>query len=97
LNHDKGLTLSLEDKDAGSTQQTVFDGESMTHTCKGSGGTSLIIQKPESIAVECKEYSIKSDTITFDAKDQVMITGKNKINMESKVINGAAPSVKMGP
>ncbi|MFI5342594.1 MAG: hypothetical protein ACHQUC_00055 [Chlamydiales bacterium] len=96
LSHESGLTLSLEDKDAGSKQQVVFDGESMTHTCKGSDGTSTIVQKPDSITIECKEFSVKSETILLDAKDSISQTGKNKVNIKTNVANVSAPSVKLG-
>jgi hypothetical protein len=96
LNNDSGYVLSLEDKDASMTQQIAFDGKSMTHTCKGSAGTSTIVQKPDSISIECKEFTIKSDTITFDAKDSISHAGKNAVNIESKVANVNAPSVKLG-
>lgn len=96
LDHESGLTVSLEDKSAGVTQQIVFDGESMTHTCKGSPGTSTIIQKPDSIAIDCKNFTLTSETITFDAKDSISQKGANKVNIESSVINGSAPSVKLG-
>lgn len=96
LNNEKGLILSLEDKTAAATQQTVFDGKSMTHTCKGSEGTSTIVQKSDSISMECKEFTIKSDTIVLEAKDSISQTGKNKVNIESKVANVCAPSVKLG-
>lgn len=94
--HESGLILSLEDKDAGSKQEIVFDGESMTHTCKGSGGTSTIVQKPDSVAIECKEFSVKSETITLDAKDTISQSGANKVNIKTNVANVSAPSVKLG-
>lgn len=96
LSHESGLTLSLEDKDAGSEQKIVFNGESMTHTCKGSDGTSMIVQKPDSIAIDCKEFSVKSETVLFDVKDSISLTGNNKVNIKTKVANVAAPSVKLG-
>ncbi len=96
LNNDSGVTLSLEDKSAGANQQTVFDGKSMTHTCKGSEGTSTIVQKPDSVTIDCKEFTVKSDTITLDAKDTISQSGKNKVNIETKVANVSASSVKLG-
>lgn len=96
LNKESGLQLTLEDKDASMTQQTTFDGKSMTHICKGSSDTSIISQKPESVSIECKEFSISSEKIVFDAKDSIMQTGKNKVNIETAVANVAAPSVKLG-
>jgi hypothetical protein len=96
LNHDSGFVLSLEDKDAGSQQQIVFDGTSLTHTCKGSDGTSIIVQKPDSVSIDCKKFSIKSETITMEASDCIAFEGKNKFDVKTKVANIAAPAVKLG-
>lgn len=96
LNHDSGFILSLEDKDAGNLQQIVFDGTSLTHTCKGSDGTSTIVQKPDSVSIECKKFSIKSETISMEASDCIMLEGKNKFDVKTKVANIAAPAVKLG-
>ena len=96
LNHDSGFVVSFEDKKAGSLQQIVFDGKSMTHTCKGSDGISVIIQKPDSIAIECKEFTIKSETILLDAADAINIKAKNSIDLKAKLVNGVAPAVKLG-
>ncbi|MBA2368465.1 MAG: hypothetical protein H0V82_05515 [Candidatus Protochlamydia sp.] len=96
LNHGTGFVLSLEDKNAGNHQQIVFDGTSMIHTCKGSDGTSIIIQKPDSIAIECKKFSIKAETICMEASDSITLDGKNKFDVKTKVANVAAPAVKLG-
>lgn len=96
LNHESGLTLNLEDNDTSMTQQTIFDGKAMMHTCKGSEGTSTIVQKPDSIAIDCKEFIVKSDNITFDAKDKISNKGANKIHSESSVCEVSAPTIKLG-
>lgn len=96
LNHGSGFVLSLEDKNAGNLQQIVFDGTSMIHTCKGSDGTSTIVQKPDSVSIECKHFSIKSETIAMEASDSITQEGKNKYDVTTKVANFAAPAVKLG-
>lgn len=96
LNHDSGFILSLEDKEAGNHQQIVFDGTGMIHTCKGSDGTSVIHQKPDSVAIECKNFSIKSESISIEATDSIIQEGKNKFDVKTKVANIDAPSVKLG-
>src|SRR3990167_2793258 len=93
LNHEKGLTLSLKDKNADMTQETIFDGKAMTHLCKGSAGTSTIVQKPDSITVECDKFSVKSKEIILDAEDSISQSGKSKVNIETAIANIKAPSV----
>lgn len=96
MNNETGITFSLEDKTASVTQQTIFDGKSMTHTCKGNEGTSTCIQKPDSITFDCKKFSVTCDEYNVDAKDSISQKGANKFDLESKVANLKAKSVKMG-
>ena len=96
LNNDSGFVLSLEDKASGNQQQIVFDGTSITTTCKGDAGTSVIIQKPDAISFDCKEFTIKSEKITFDAQDAIALNGANKVGIESKIADIAASTVNLG-
>lgn len=90
------FTVTLEDKAKGTSQQIHFDNEAMTHTCKGSAGTTTIVQKADSIEINCKKFIINAETIVLDAKDSISQKGKNKVTMETKVANINAPSVKLG-
>lgn len=96
LNKEEGVVVSFEDQAAGVTQQTSLDGKAMTHTCKGSDGTSIIVQKPDSVAFECKNFTVNSDTVVIEAKDSISFKGTNKVNIEAKVANVDAASVKLG-
>lgn len=96
LNSDSGFLLSLEDKEGTYSQQIIFDGTTMTHICKDSGDTSTIVQKPNSISMECKEFSVTAETILLNAKDTITQTGTNSVDIETKVANIAASSVKLG-
>lgn len=96
ISDESGITLSREDKSAGSLQQYVLGESTSTQTFKGSDGTSTIVQKPDSISFECKNFSIKSETISIEASDSIMLEGKNKVDAKSKVANIAAQSVKLG-
>ena len=95
MNNDVGLTLSLEDKNANMTQQTLFDGKAMTHICK-SGDTSTIVQKPDSISFDSKKINLSCEELILDAKDSISMKGANKFDVESKIANIKAPSVKLG-
>ena len=96
LNHESGFVLSLDDKETGNQQQIVFDGTSLIHTCKGDEGTSLIIQKPDAVAIECKKFSIKSESISIEASDSIFQEGKNKFDIKTKIANLAAQDIKLG-
>jgi hypothetical protein len=71
LNKEKGLILTVENKDGKITQTAVLDGDVITITCKGNGEekTSTITQKPESIEIKCKEFTLDADTITCTSKE----------------------------
>ncbi|MCE5317017.1 MAG: hypothetical protein LLG04_06595, partial [Parachlamydia sp.] len=97
ITKETGLTLSLEDKSAGVTQQTNFDGKAMTLSCKGKPGESKIVLKPDSIAIDCKTLSISvTEDFNVEAKNQVAMKGKNKIGLESSALEAAVKKAKLG-
>lgn len=96
LDQDSALTVSLEDKDAGVTQQLILDGKSTTSIFTGSSGTSTYIQDADNITIDCKNFTVNSEKITLNAKDAISLKGANKIDNETKVFNAAASAVKLG-
>lgn len=63
MDKEKGLILTTEDKEAKITQTVTMDGESITLEVKGSGATSTIVQKQDSVTVTCKAFVLKAETI----------------------------------
>lgn len=96
LDKEEGFTISLEDKNSSSTQEIAFDGKTMTHTCKGSGGTSQIVQKPDEIIFDCKKFSIKTEEVNIDAKNCISFVPKNKFSVTTKLADFAAKKVNLG-
>ncbi len=58
LDKEKGLVFTVENKDGSITQTAVLDGESITLTNKGKDDVSSITQKPDSIAIKCKSFTL---------------------------------------
>jgi hypothetical protein len=85
LNKEKGLILTVENKDGKITQTAVLDGDVITITCKGNGEekTSTITQKPESIEIKCKEFTLDADTITCTSKEDSTYESKGKMDIKS--------------
>jgi hypothetical protein len=92
------ITLSIDDKEASSTMQFVFDrkAKSMKKIVKDSEGTTEWLQTPTSIEFKCKEFKIESETINLTAKDNISLNGKNKIDNTTKIFNAAASAVNLG-
>jgi hypothetical protein len=61
--HD-GIILTVENGDDGITQTIVMDGTSITTTVEGPVETSTITQKQDSIAINCKTFTLDAETIT---------------------------------
>ena len=96
LNKDTGLTLSLEDKTAGVTQQIFLDGKSITHMCKGKPGTSSIIQTPDTITVTSKNVTLSCDEIFVNAKNSISVDGTNKVTINGKKIEIPGSCLDLG-
>ncbi|MDX8431352.1 MAG: hypothetical protein SNF33_06080 [Candidatus Algichlamydia australiensis] len=88
---------SLENKETGMKQETLFDGKEMTHTCEQKGIKSTCTQKPDSFTFKCKKFSIQADesieiqgnTYTADLQSKAVISSKMIHNNASTVKNGA--------
>jgi len=78
LDKKKGVLLTVENGDDQITQTIVMDGTSITTTVKGSEETSTITQKQDSIAMNCKTFTLDAETITCKStKDTLHESGQN--------------------
>ena len=83
INKTKGLVLTVENEDGKITQTAVMDGKSITLTVKGNEETSTIVQKPESIAIKCKTFTLDAETITCNSEKDTAFTSKAKYKIKS--------------
>jgi hypothetical protein len=83
LNKDKGLILTVENKEGKITQTAVLDGKSITITSKGEEETSTITQKPDSIAIKCKNFTLESETITCTSTKDTLHKSEQKFDVQS--------------
>lgn len=78
LDKKKGVLLTVENGDDQITQTIVMDGTSITTTVKGSEETSTITQKQDSIAMNCKTFTLDAETITCKStKETLHESGQN--------------------
>lgn len=65
MSKESGITVKVEDADAGITQTITMDGTSLTLKVAGSAGTSTITQTADKIAIKCKDFTLDAEnTIT---------------------------------
>ncbi len=83
LNKNDGLILKVENKDGNITQTAVLNGESITITSKGDSETSTITQKPDSIAIDCKTFTLKAETITCESTKDTEHKSGAKFDIDS--------------
>jgi hypothetical protein len=93
LDKKKGVLLTVENGDDKITQTIVMDGTSITTTVKGSEETSTITQKQDSIAMNCKTFTLDAETITCKStKETLHESGQNFDIKSGKNIGVAADS-----
>jgi len=83
LNKTKGLILTVENKDDKITQTAVLDGKSITIKSKGQDDTSTITQKPDSIAIVCKTFTLESETITCKSTKDTSFNSEDTFDIKS--------------
>lgn len=107
LNKQGGILIKLKNPDDGIEQSVVLDGNSITTTCMGGSDTSTIVQKCDSVAITCKNFSVEADNIKMHSKQKaehlsdgsIKLKSATQTDMESTTINisgNAAVNVKGG-
>lgn len=96
LNHDKGLTLIVEDAESGMTQEVFLDGKKLSLKCKDKGMTSSYVQTPFSITLTCAEFNVNAAKISLSAEDTIVAGAGSTLNVETPITNIKSSIVNMG-
>src|SRR5262245_54904096 len=84
LSKEAGITITVENADAGITQTLTMDGTTMTLKVAGKDDTSTITKKADRIAIKCKDCSIEADnTITCTSKKATKHTSDDAVTIQS--------------
>jgi len=83
LDKNKGLILTVENKEGKITQTAVLNGQSITLTSKGQDDVSSIVQKPDGIAIKCKNFTLDSESITCTSTKDTLHKSKQKFDIQS--------------
>lgn len=83
LDQEKGLILTVEDKDGNITQTAKLDGKTITLTSKGESDTSVFEQKPDTISLKCKKFILEADEITCKSTKDSTLEAQGKFNIKS--------------
>ena len=83
LNKKDGLIFTVENKDGKITQTAVLNGESITFTSKGEKETSTITQKPDGVTIQCKNFTLESETITCTSTKDTVHKSDQKYDIQS--------------
>lgn len=86
LNRDEGLLIEVEDQDSGITNSTLYDDQSITHTSKGSSGTSTIVQKPDSVEITADKVTTNCEEFFVDAKKIVTLKAASKVFLDTPLV-----------
>src|SRR5689334_18530626 len=84
LSKETGISVKVENADAGITQTLTMDGTTMILKVAGKEDTSTITQKADSIAIKCKDFSIEADnTITCTSKKATKHQSDDAMTLQS--------------
>ena len=83
LNKKDGLIFTVENKDGKITQTAVLNGESITFTSKGEKETSTITQKPDGVTIQCKNFTLESETINCTSTKDTVHKSDQKYDIQS--------------
>ena len=83
LDKNKGLVLTVEDKEGKVTQTAVMNGDSITFTSKKQSDISTITQKPDSVEIKCKNFTLESETITCKSTKDTLHKSDQKFDIQS--------------
>jgi hypothetical protein len=91
LDKKKGVVLTVENAQGKITQTVVMDGTKVTTTVKGSSETSTIVQKEDSIQIDCKAFTLNAETITCKSTGKTSHeSGQDFTIKSSQKINASA-------
>ncbi len=82
LSKTEGITITVENNDDGIIQTAVLNGESITLKSAGSE-TSTIVQKPDSITIDCKKFKLNAGTIECISQQDTKHTSGAKYEVSS--------------
>lgn len=84
LNKKDGIIITVIDSDNKLSQEIKMDGKQLVTTVKKDSDTSTITQKPDSIAIECKKFSLIADEIKCQSKQKMDLISDGKLSLEAK-------------
>jgi hypothetical protein len=83
LDKEKGLVVTVEDPEGKLTQTVTLDGKALTLEVKSDSDTSTFVQKPDSIHLTCKAFTVDADTITLQSKKESAWTSEKTLQLQS--------------
>ncbi|HEY2027915.1 MAG TPA: hypothetical protein VGH20_01790 [Myxococcales bacterium] len=83
LDKAKGITVQIDNADDGITQIVALDGKTLTLTVKDSSNTSTYVQKTDSIAITCNDFSVDAETVTLKSKKASSWTSQDTLSLNS--------------
>lgn len=85
MDKEKGLTIKVEDPDGKLTQTVTIDGKSITLEVKDDSDTSTVVQKPDSVTITCKAFTVEADTVKLKSKKESEWKSNDALKFESSL------------
>lgn len=95
LDKAQGLTIKVEDPDGKLTQTVTIDGKAITLEVKSDSDTSTVVQKPDSVTITCKAFTVEADTVTLKSKKASEWKSEDTLKLESSKDMSLTSSAKL--
>lgn len=95
MDKSQGLTIKVEDPDGKLTQTVTIDGKAITLEVKSDSDTSTVVQKPDSVTITCKDFTVEADTVTLKSKKASEWKSEDTLKLESSKDMSFTSSAKL--
>ena len=84
MSKEGGVTVQVDNADAGITQTVTMDGTAITIEVSDGSDTSTLVQKADSVAITCKQFTVDAETIACTAEKQASLrSSDDAVSIES--------------
>jgi hypothetical protein len=84
LSKTDGIIVTLDNKDGQVIHTVVLNGDSITTQSQSTAETSVIVQTPDKIAINCKTFEIKADQIDCQSTGKTTLQAGSDFAISTK-------------
>ena len=83
LNKNSGITITVDNSNGEICHTMIINDNAITLRSESANNTSVITQTPEKIAINCKAFELKADTIVCDSETTTQLSAGEDFKVTS--------------